>query len=55
MSGPINGVPAVYELDGRQYLAVCVGAAGAADAEESSAAPAAPVGGSEYVVFALKR
>ena len=29
MSGPINGVPAIYELDGRQYLAVCVGAAGA--------------------------
>ena len=28
VSGPINGVPAVYEMNGRQYIAVCVGARG---------------------------
>jgi glucose dehydrogenase len=51
VSGPINGVPAVYEIDGRQYLAVCVGAADPDSAGgESSAGPTR----SEYVVFALK-
>jgi quinoprotein glucose dehydrogenase len=56
VSGPINGVPAIYELGGRQYLAVCVGAPGDVDTDDSSsgAAPAAK-GGSEYVVFALPR
>jgi quinoprotein glucose dehydrogenase len=51
VSGPINGVPAVYEIDGRQYIAVCVGAptAGPAGDSESTSAQSP----SEYVVFAL--
>ena len=49
VSGPINGVPAIYELNGRQYVAVCVGAA------ESETASGGKASGSEYVVFALKK
>jgi quinoprotein glucose dehydrogenase len=52
MGGPINGVPATYELGGRQYLAVCVGALDV-DVDGESAA-SGPRTGSEYVVFALK-
>jgi len=51
VSGPINGVPAVYEMNGRQYLAVAVGAAGTQD-DDSGQSPGRT--GSEYVVFALK-
>jgi quinoprotein glucose dehydrogenase len=52
VSGPINGVPAVYEMNGRQYLAVAVGAADTADEDSGQSAGR---GGSEYVVFALPR
>ena len=48
VGGPINGVPAVYELDGRQFIAICVG-------EPPPASGAPPRAGSEYVVFALRR
>ena len=51
VSGPINGVPAVYEMNGRQYLAVAVGAAGTQD-DDSGQSPGRT--GSEYVVFALQ-
>jgi len=44
-------VPAVYEMNGRQYLAVAVGAAGTQD-DDSGQSPGRT--GSEYVVFALK-
>jgi quinoprotein glucose dehydrogenase len=46
VSGPISGVPATYELDGRQYLAVGVGRSETTDASGESPS-------SEYVVFAL--
>ena len=52
VSGPINGVPAVYEMNGRQYLAVAVGAAGTQD-DDSGQSPGRT--GSEYVVFALSK
>jgi quinoprotein glucose dehydrogenase len=52
VSGPINGVPAVYEMNGRQYLAVAVGAAGTQD-DDSGQSPGKT--GSEYIVFALPR
>jgi glucose dehydrogenase len=52
VSGPINGVPAVYEMNSRQYLAVAVGAAGTQD-DDSGQSPGRT--GSEYVVFALPR
>jgi quinoprotein glucose dehydrogenase len=48
VSGPINGVPAVYEINGRQYIAVCVSPRAAARGETvSQTSPG------EYVVFAL--
>jgi hypothetical protein len=53
VSGPMNGVPAVYELNGREYLAVCVGAAEMQPASRGQAAASST--GSEYVVFALPR
>jgi quinoprotein glucose dehydrogenase len=51
VSGPINGVPSVYEMNGRQYLAVAVGAAGTDDDDSGQAAGRSS---SEYVVFALR-
>jgi quinoprotein glucose dehydrogenase len=51
VGGPINGVPAVYEMNGRQYLAVAVGAAGTPD-DDSGQSPGRM--GSVYVVFALR-
>ena len=51
LGGPINGVPAVYEMNGRHNLAVAVGAAGTQD-DDSGQSPGRT--GSEYVVFALK-
>jgi glucose dehydrogenase len=53
LSGPVNGVPAMYEIDGQEYLAICVGAPEREPA--GSAEVSAPASGSEYVVFALKR
>jgi quinoprotein glucose dehydrogenase len=46
--GPINGVPAVYDVDGREYIAVCVGARPAERGETASLQSAG-----EYIVFAL--
>jgi quinoprotein glucose dehydrogenase len=46
--GPINGVPAVYEVDGREYIAVCVGARAAGPGE-----PASPQSAGEYIALAL--
>ena len=51
MSGPINGVPAVYEVNGRQYLAVCVGTVVGRPSGRGQTASPPPAG--EYVVFAL--
>jgi quinoprotein glucose dehydrogenase len=50
VSGPINGVPASYEIDGRQYVVVCVGTEDAQGGGGNQAQR-----GSEYVVFALPR
>jgi len=47
VSGPINGVPAVYEVNGREYVAVCVGSA------EGRGNTPNPPAASQYVVFAL--
>ena len=53
LGGPINGVPAVYEIEGREDLAICVGAP---ERETGGSAEApARASGSEYVVFALKK
>ena len=50
LTGPINGVPAVYELNGREHIAVCVGSVAAPAGRGETASP--PSAG-EYVVFAL--
>ena len=47
VGGPINGVPAVYEINGREYVAVCVGSA------EGRGNTPNPTAASQYVVFAL--
>jgi glucose dehydrogenase len=47
VGGPINGVPAVYEINGREYVAVCVGN------EEARGNSPNPTAASRYVVFAL--
>jgi quinoprotein glucose dehydrogenase len=47
VGGPINGVPAVYEINGREYVAVCVGSA------EGRGNASNPTVASQYVVFAL--
>jgi len=46
--GPINGVPAVYEVNGREYIAVAVGTPPVAKGEPPSAASPG-----EYIAFAL--
>jgi quinoprotein glucose dehydrogenase len=53
VSGPINGVPAIYEIDGREYLAVCVGATDTGSAGRGRAS--ASSSGSEYLVLAIQR
>jgi quinoprotein glucose dehydrogenase len=45
-----EGVPAVYEVDGRQYVAIAVGGAGFLAPRISNQAPPGP---SQYMVFAL--
>jgi glucose dehydrogenase len=50
VSGPINGVPAVYAVNGREYVVVCVGSPGAGNNRSQTAGGNA---GSEYVAFAL--
>ena len=49
LGGPINGVPAVYEVNGREYVAVCAGGAPLAGRGDTSG----PATASEYVVFGL--
>jgi glucose dehydrogenase len=49
--GPINGVPAVYEVNGREYVAVCVG--GPSAGTRPAGRNEAPQSPGEYVVFAL--
>lgn len=48
VTGPIDGVPAVYEVNGREYVAVCVGVPAAGRGETAASQSAG-----EYVVFAL--
>ncbi len=54
LSAGIEGMPAVYELDGREYIAVCASARSATQthAVAGHPAPTTPING-EYVVFGL--
>jgi quinoprotein glucose dehydrogenase len=47
-----EGVPAVYEIAGREYIALCA-AAGDGDLHIDTDQPAAPPGPGSYMVFAL--
>ena len=47
-----EGVPAVYEVGGRQYVAICVPAGGGPGSGRGGGAAQAP---GAYVVFALAR
>ena len=49
-----EGVPAVYEIAGREYIALCVAAgAGGSPIRLDAGKPAAPPGPGSYRVFAL--
>ncbi len=54
-SAGIEGMPAVYELDGREYIAICAAARSATQTHAAAGHPAstAPIDG-EYVVFRLE-
>ncbi|HEY6343519.1 MAG TPA: PQQ-binding-like beta-propeller repeat protein [Bryobacteraceae bacterium] len=47
-----EGVPAVYEIGGREYIALCA-AVGDGNIRIDSGKPAAPRGPGSYIVFAL--
>jgi quinoprotein glucose dehydrogenase len=55
LSAGIEGMPAVYQLDGHEYIAVCASARSATQTHAVAGHPAstAPING-EYVVFGLK-
>ena len=55
LPGGSEGIPATYELDGRQYLAVPVAAGAGLFAPLLDPAPAAPPMERAYIVFALPR
>ena len=55
MIGPINGVPAVYEVNGREYVVVCVAPAGADTRPgRRGETPASPTLAGEYIAFAVQ-
>ena len=51
--GPINGVPAVYEVNGREYVVVCVAGAGAGTRPARQGEAASQQTPGEYIAFAL--
>ena len=53
MIGPINGVPAVYELNGREYVVVCVAPPGAPGRPGARGGTATPQSPGEYIAFAV--
>jgi quinoprotein glucose dehydrogenase len=55
LPGAQEGVPAVYQVDGRQYIAVPVGAGSVFQPRASQANPLPPAGPAQYMVFALPR
>jgi quinoprotein glucose dehydrogenase len=55
LPGAQEGVPAVYQVDGRQYIAVPVGAGSVFQPRAPQANPLPPAGPAQYMVFALPR
>jgi quinoprotein glucose dehydrogenase len=53
LPGPQEGVPAVYQVNGREYIAVPVGGNGVFQPRAAANNPIPPAGPGQYVVFAL--
>jgi quinoprotein glucose dehydrogenase len=53
LPGPQEGVPAVYQVNGREYIAVPVGGNGVFQPRAAAGNPIPPAGPGQYVVFAL--
>jgi glucose dehydrogenase len=53
LPGPQEGVPAVYQVNGREYIAVPVGGNGVFQPRAAASNPIPPAGPGQYVVFAL--
>lgn len=53
LPGPQEGVPAVYQVNGKQYVAVSVGGSGVFQPRAPAANPIPAAGPGQYVVFAL--
>jgi quinoprotein glucose dehydrogenase len=53
LPGSQEGVPAVYQAGGREYIAVPVGAGGVFQPRPSASNPIPPAGPGQYMVFAL--
>jgi quinoprotein glucose dehydrogenase len=53
LPGPQEGVPAVYQVAGREYIAVAVGGQGVFQPRVSASNPIPPAGPGQYMVFAL--
>jgi quinoprotein glucose dehydrogenase len=53
LPAPQEGVPAVYQVNGRQFIAVPVGGNGVFQPRASAANPIPPAGPGQYIVFAL--
>ena len=53
LPGPQEGVPAVYQVNGREYIVVACGGAGIFQPRPSASNPIPPAGPAQYVVFAL--
>ena len=50
-----EGVPAVYQVDGREYIVVPVGAGSVFQPRAAPGKPLPPAGPAQYMVFALPK
>jgi quinoprotein glucose dehydrogenase len=55
LPGAQEGVPAVYQAGGREYIAVPVGAGSVFQPRASASNPIPPAGPAQYMVFALPK
>ena len=53
LPGAAEGVPAVYQVDGREFIAVPVGASSVFQPRAAASNPLPPAGPPQYIVFAL--
>ena len=55
LPGPQEGVPAVYQVGGQEYIAVQVGGGGVFQPRASANNPIPPAGPGQYMVFTLPK